>query len=103
VLGEPVAAIGGRYVLTREVRMPYRDREVLYHVGCAVVDTSCCGAAGAVFASVAGTVAGWHSSVGAGGAPVSQVRPIEGESRRMEIRRMIKARERVHQVNFIDW
>jgi hypothetical protein len=102
VLGEPVAAVGGHYVFTTEVRMPFRGRELLYHVGYAVVDTACCGAGGAVFASVAGFVGAWHSARSADGAPVSRVLPVEDGALQVEIRRMVKARERVHQVNFID-
>ena len=45
-----VTAIGGHYVLTKEVRLPFQGQEVLYVVGYAVVDNSCCGVGGMAYA-----------------------------------------------------
>lgn len=37
---EEVKAIAGYQVITGEVRLPFRDREILYLTGYSVVDTS---------------------------------------------------------------
>ena len=55
-LSRPVTAIGGSYCLVREVRLGYEGREVLYLLGYAAIDSSCCGLAGVGYALVAGIV-----------------------------------------------
>ncbi len=101
-LEREVAAVGGRYLFTKEVRLPFMGREILYHVGCAVADTSCCGVGGAVFARVAGFVESWQYRQTAGGRPVSRVTPIESPRVKSELARRIKDEEMVHQVSFVD-
>ncbi len=101
-LEQEVAAIGGRYLFLKEVRLPFMGREVLYHVGCAIVDTSCCGAGGAAFARVAGFVEAWQCRQTAGGRPVSRVAPIESPRVQAELARRVKEGEGVHQVSFVD-
>ena len=45
-LNQEVTAIGGHYLLVKEVRLPFEGREVLYLVGHAAFDTICCGPGG---------------------------------------------------------
>jgi hypothetical protein len=99
-LNQDIAAIGGHYVLTREVRLPFHGREVLYLVGCAVVDTSCCGAGGCAYALVPGFILEWKSQTDGDGLAVSQVEPIRDKALQREIGRLIKEAEPVHQVTF---
>lgn len=101
-LEREVAAIGGRYLFVKEVCLPFMGREVLYHVGCAVADTSCCGAGGVAYARVAGFVESWQYRQTAGGRPVSRVTPIESPRVRAELARRVKQGEGVHQVSFVD-
>jgi hypothetical protein len=100
-LGEEIAAIGGRYVFTREVRLPFHRREALYHVGYAAVDTSCCGLGGLAFAAVAGFVVEWRFARAPDGREISRVEPIGREGLQAELRSLIKTREHVPQVNFL--
>ena len=101
-LNREITAIGGHYVLTKEVRLPFRGREVLYLVGCAVVDTSCCGAGGCAYALVPGFILEWKSQTDGDGLAVSQVEPIRDEATQREVRRLIEMEEEgpVHQVIF---
>ena len=46
VLNEEVRTISGHYELARENRFAFKGREVLYYIGCAVVDSSCCAPGG---------------------------------------------------------
>ena len=46
VLNEEIRTISGHYILSRENRLLYNDRQILYYIGCAVVDSSCCGTGG---------------------------------------------------------
>jgi hypothetical protein len=99
-LSQEVTAIGGHYVLTKEARLPFRGREVLYLVGCAVVDSSCCGPGGCAYALVLGCVLRWKGKTNEDGLAVSQVESIRDEATQREIGRLIEEEEPVHQVTF---
>ena len=99
-LKQEITAIGGHYVLVKETRLPYDGREVLYLVGHAAFDTSCCGPGGCAYALVPGFVASWHSSQTEDGPAISQLEPIEGADTQKEIRRLIQQLESVQQVIF---
>ncbi len=100
-LGEEVEAISGYYVPEREERMEIGDREVLYVVGYAVVDSSCCGMGGCGYAMVAGYVVRWRHATDADGFTISEVEPVGNEVEINEIKKVIFERENVNQVNFL--
>ena len=58
-LGREVTAIGGHYVFGKEIRMPFYSREILYFVGYAVLDSTCCGVGGVAYVLVAGFIKQW--------------------------------------------
>ena len=99
-LGEQVEAIGGSYVLVKEVRLSHRGGVVLYVVGHAVFDTTCCGAGGCGYAQVQGRVRSWHDHRTAEGFPVSLVDAVTEDGEREALRRQILGREAVQQVTF---
>lgn len=99
-LNREVTAIGGHYVLTKEVRLPVDGREVFYLVGYAVVDNSCCGVGGMAYALVPGFILDWKSKTNDEGLAVSVVEPIHDETMQREIRRLIERKEVVHQIRF---
>jgi len=100
-LNAQVTAIGGSYYLLKEVRMPMDDVELLYLVGVAVIDTSCCGTGGCAYALVPGVIRQWRYKISPDGRPVSQVCPVSDEAARKKIRAMIIKKESVHQVDFL--
>lgn len=100
-LNREVTAIGGHYVWVKEDRLPFGGREVLYLVGYAVLDTTCCGVGGFACALVPGFVVEWKSGLSPEGRPVSRVERVRDETVQAEIRRRIREQERVHQVNFL--
>jgi len=99
-LGMEITAIGGHYVFTKEVRLSLRDREILYYVGYAVLDTTCCGIGGSAYVLVAGYIRKWKYKTGLNNATLSQVEPLREEIVQKEVRRLIQNREMVYQVNF---
>ncbi len=99
-LNREVTAIGGHYVLTKEVRLPFDGREVLYLVGYAVVDNSCCGVGGMAYAVVPGFILDWKSKTSDDGLAVSLVEPIDDPAVQADIRRLIRGKEVVHQIRF---
>jgi hypothetical protein len=99
-LNRQITAIGGHYVLAKEVRLPFLGREILYLVGHAAFDTTCCGPGGCAYALVPGFVASWHSSQTEDGLAVSQLEPIDDADTQNEIRLLIERLETVQQVMF---
>lgn len=102
-LEQPVEAIGGSYTLTKEVRLPLDAApggEVLYLVGHAILDTTCCGMGGCGFATVLGFVRGWHAGRDAEGRVYSEVEPITDKAVQARLRQVILASEHVTQVDF---
>ena len=100
-LDREVTAIAGHYVLTAEVRLPHRGREVLYVVGHAVIDTSCCGMGGCGYAIVPGYVLEWHAMRDERDRPVTRVEPVRDPDDRRGLERAIRERESLPQVQFL--
>ena len=99
-LNEAVKAIGGEYVFIKEDVLSCGGREVLYLVGCAVFDTTCCGTGGCCYARVPGFIRDSKYRTGEDGRPVSRVTPIADPRTQKEIRRAIGSRETVQQIEF---
>ena len=100
ILGEEITAIGGHYVFVKEKQLPFRNRRLLYYLGYAVVDTSCCGVGGCAYALVPGFVASWQEKKSEDGCLISQVESIHESELQREIRSIIQKREGVQQVTF---
>ena len=99
-LHQQITAIGGHYILVKEARLPFQEREILYLVGHAVFDTTCCGPGGCAYALVPGFVSSWQSSRTDEGLAVSQLEPIREPNVQNEIRKRIQQIETVQQVVF---
>jgi hypothetical protein len=99
-LNREVTAIGGHHVLVKEVRLPFQGREVLYLVGHAAFDTTCCGAGGCAYALVPGFILNWKYRSEEDGLAVSQVEPIHEDGVQEKVRRLIDKKEMIHQVCF---
>lgn len=99
-LGQEITAIGGHYVFNKEGRISFNDREVLYMVGYAVVNTSCCGVGGCAYALVPGFINDWKYKKDINGLFVSQIEPIRNTIEQRAIRRLIQKKEIIQQVTF---
>ncbi|MCD6570570.1 MAG: hypothetical protein J7L53_07705 [Deltaproteobacteria bacterium] len=102
ILNEEITAIGGHYMITKEEKLVYpptAGREILYFIGYAVVDTSCC-SSGCGYAIVPGYLVKWHIKKSDGGQDVSLVEPIK-EDAYYEVMHLIKSKEGVNQVHFL--
>ncbi len=100
-LNREVTAIGGAYVLVKEARLPFDGRELLYLVGHAAFDSTCCGTGGCAYALVPGFVLAWQSRTNEEGLAVSQVEPIQDRGVQEQVRRRIEGKEVVQQVRFL--
>ncbi len=95
-----VAGISGYYIPQKEVRLKYNGREVLYVIGQAVVESSCCGAGSWIYATVPGYIVSWQNTKNEAGLPASEVEPISDEEARDSIRRTIQTSEATSLVEF---
>ena len=100
-LGQDVEiGIGGYYTPYEEVRLPHNNREVLYVIGQAVVESSCCGTGNWKYAIVPGYITSWQTETNEAGLPVSDVEPIQDEETRITLRRLIETTEDAVLVGF---
>jgi hypothetical protein len=99
-LDDTVSSIAGEYSFTREAVVAHERGDVLYVVGFARMDRSCCGHGACGYALVAGHVLELHAGLTAGGRPVSRVAPV-GEDLHREVSSLIQSREGVGQVHFL--
>lgn len=101
-LNTEITSIGGHYLFTKEVRIPFNNRDILYVTGCAVFDTTCCGAGGCAFANVPGHVLCWKEKTDSNGLFVSAVEHVTDIKIQNEIREIIRKNEGITQVNFYE-
>ena len=99
-LGEEVYFPAGFYTPQKEVRLPHDGREVLYVIGRAVVESSCCGTGNWTYGVVPGYIVNWQNTKNEEGLPVSEVEPIRDDKIRENIRRIIETNENASPVGF---
>lgn len=84
-LQEIVEFFGGRYLFLEERRLSYQGREVLYLLGMAAVESSCCGPGGCAFIKVPGYIHSWKEKVTAAGHFISEIESITSATSQKEI------------------
>jgi len=99
-LNEDSYCIAGYYTPEKEVRLKYNNREVLYVIGKAVIESACCGVGNWGYALVPGYIINWQNKRNEAGLPVSEVEPISDEEARNNIKQIIQSKETVAQVQF---
>lgn len=100
-LGEEIAAgIGGYYIPQQEIRLEHNGREVLYVIGQAVVESSCCGTGSWIYAVVPGYIIDWQQTKNEAGLAVSEVEPIRDDETQSDIRRIIETNDNATMVGF---
>ena len=100
-LGQEVEiGIGGYYVPYEEVRLPYKNREVLYVIGQAVVESSCCNTGNWKYTIIPGFIESWKNETSEAGLPVSGIELIRDEETQIELRHIIQEAEDVLMMAF---
>ena len=100
VLDEDITAIGGHYTFLKEELLPFKNKTILYFVGCSLFDSACCGTGGVSFARVSGFVHDLKFKKTPSGVPISMVEPISDQSAQKKISQLIRSKETVNQVEF---
>lgn len=99
-LGQEVRSITGYYIPQKEGKLQYKNKEVLYVSGAAIVDNSCCGVGGCGYALIPGYVVKWKNKKSEEGLPISDVEPIKDDADKEAIADLVKKQEAVNDVNF---
>jgi len=99
-LNKDIPAPSGYYTPSKEVRVKYDGKEVLYILSQAVIESSCCGVGEFNSALVPGFIVKWQAEINKDGRPVSEVESITDEKVRDEIRKIIKDTEHVARTEF---
>jgi hypothetical protein len=99
-LDEEVRTISGWYMLERDGIIEIDGKEILFAVGNAAVDSSCCGSWGCYYAVVPGYVVDWKYKKNDKGLAVSAVEPVRDDGAKQRISALLEHRERVDQVCF---
>ena len=99
-LNEDINCIAGFYTPGKEVRLKYNGREVLYVIGQAVIESSCCGVGSWGYALVPGYILNWQNKRNEIGLPVSEVEPITDKETRDNIWQIIQTNETISQIEF---
>lgn len=90
----------GYYVPTREVRLKYDGREVLYVVGQAVLDSACCNAGDFGYVIVPGYIVSWQNERNRDGLPVTEVQPVSDKAAQGKLRKIIRDMECISHIDF---
>lgn len=99
-LDEPVVAIGGNYRFVEEKRLFFQGEEILYLIGVANMDTSCCCAGGCGYALVKGAVNAWKYRETADGYAISRIDRVTDPATQNRISQRIRSVEILQQVLF---
>ena len=100
-LNQQITAIGGSYLFIKEERLPINGEEVLYLLGNAIFDSSCCGFGGCAYAMVPGIIRSYRCATDEAGRPVSRVAAITDPRLQEKINALIRQKHLVHQINFL--
>ncbi len=99
-LDEDLYCPAGYYTPQKETRLKYNNREVLYVVGHAVMESSCCGTGSWAYVLVPGYIVNWQNRTNEAGLPVSEVEPISDKGTRENMRRIIEEAESISRIEF---
>ena len=91
-LNQRVEFFGGGYLFIEERKLNYRGKEVLYLVGMAGIESSCCGTGGCAFIKVLGYIRTWKKGRSESGQPISEVERIDARDQQIEIQEFLKER-----------
>jgi hypothetical protein len=100
VLNQQYGGLSGYYIPRREVRLGYNCREVLYIVGRAVVESSCCGTGNWDYVLVPGFILNWHCGRNQSSLDVTAVEPIDSAQDIKELTSLIEFKENTACITF---
>ena len=100
-LNKEIASLAGHYTLQKEVRLRYKNREVLYILGHAAIESSCCGISNYEYVIVPGYIISWRNEKNDYGVLTSEVERISDGATKKELNRIISKRENTANIEFL--
>jgi len=101
-LNKKVEFFGGSYFFTEEGKIPYQEKEVIYFLGIAEVESSCCGRGGCAFIKVPGYICSWKKGQNKSGQSLSEVERILDEEPQKAIKKLLEDKHPgVSQIEFL--
>ena len=101
-VNQPVEFFGGSYIFYEEGAITFQGKEVLYFIGIAGLDASCCGRSGCAFAKVPGFIRRFRIRRDESGRVVSEVERITDPRGQEEVSRLLKEKHpQVAQIEFL--
>lgn len=92
-INEEVYCIAGYYAPGKEGRIKYKDKEVLYVLGNASVESGCCGPGSWSYVNVPGYVIHWQTKTNESNLLVSDIEPVHDKNERLEIEKILRDSE----------
>ncbi|MDH4265368.1 MAG: hypothetical protein OEW45_06995 [Deltaproteobacteria bacterium] len=89
-LNKKIEFFGGSYLFVEEGTISFQGKEVLYLLGMAGVESSCCGTGGCAFIKVPGYVLSWKKAWSESGQSISEVERIVSEESQTAIRKILQ-------------
>ena len=89
-LNKKIEFFGGSYLFVEEGIISFQGKEVLYLLGMAGVESSCCGTGGCAFIKVPGYVLSWKKAWSESGQSISEVERIVSEESQTAIRKILQ-------------
>ncbi len=99
-LGENYYGLAGYYTPLREVVVPINGREIIYIIGRAVIESSCCGSGAWGYVLVPGYLLEQQRRTNEDGLPVSEVEPIVDTETKNSLSQLIREREGTDCISF---
>jgi hypothetical protein len=100
VLNQQYGGQSGYYIPRREVRLDFHGLQVLYIVGHAVVESSCCGTGNWDYVLVPGFIVNWQCGHNRSGLPTTVVEPLGGAQHMKELTSLIQSKENISCITF---
>jgi len=89
-MNKRVEFFGGVYSFIEEGKLAYRGKEVLFSLGIANIEASCCGMRGYAFIKVPGYVLSWKKRIDEHGRAPSEIEEIADEESQGAIRKILE-------------
>lgn len=84
----------GYFLISKENKIRYKGRDVLYIIGQACVEAGCCGIGSWKYISVPGYVINWHYRQNETGLPITEIETVNNQQDQDEIKRIIQEVEK---------
>lgn len=100
-INSEVTAIGGHYVVTKELKLRDNGGEIFCTIGYGILDTTCCGTGGCSYATVHGYITNWKGETTSEGLKVTYFQPIRDRNLQKSLKHQLFETEIIQQVVFI--